>query len=80
MHHTVSRFRYFPALKSGFMKVKEKTFVYHVDFMRDVFFLDLNVFYEYFTGDQEKRYVKTISKVYPDGRKSFCNRKQHGGI
>jgi hypothetical protein len=49
------------------MRVKGKALVYHVDFMGYVFFLDLNVFYEYFTTVQEKRYVKTISKVYPDG-------------
>lgn len=37
-------------------------FAYRVDFMRDVFFLDLNVFYEYFVGVPEKHDVKNNFK------------------
>ena len=130
--NTIEISKYLPnailQLKSGFIKVEGKTFIYHVDFMGYVFFLDLNAFYEYFAGVPEKRtrkksdsdgFVKssnsrranfgimrrtdrtlndyemqhnaevalftkpsrkTILRVYLDGRKSFCNRKQHGGI
>ena len=128
IRHIASRIWYFLVLKSGFMQIQGNIFAYRVDFMGYVFFLDLIVFYEYFTEVPEKctrkksdsdGFVKssnsrranfgimrrtdrtlndyemqhnaevalftkssrkTILRVYLDGRKSFCNRRQHGGI
>jgi len=57
-------------LKSGFIKVDGKTFIYHVDFMGYVFFLDLNAFYEYFATVKEKqfqRYIRMAEKVFVTG-------------
>ena len=57
-------------LKSGFIKGEGKTFIYHVDFMGYVFFLDLNAFYEYFDKVKEKlfqRYIRMAEKVFVTG-------------